>query len=114
MSLEKPVGELTDAELAAALEQRRAARGRRAKPSARVQRALEAIDKRREAVQALANLELPSGATWGEIEARYREFRQRFDPEKHRANPDRYRAAQELVAGLERAYQVLSDQRRGS
>lgn len=108
MSLSKPVHELTDGELEAELEKRRRARG--AQPvevSPRVQRALEALDKDREVQQAYANLELPRGARWSEIEARYREMLARFHPDKHRADPERYRAALDVVAGLTRAYQIL-------
>ena len=111
MSLEKPVHELTDAELEAELERRRRARGGHATPtgevSPRVQRALEAIEKDREVLQAYANLELPRTAKWGEVEARYREMLARFHPDKHRNDPDRYRVALDVVAGLTRAYQIL-------
>jgi DnaJ-class molecular chaperone len=109
MALSKPVHELTDAELEAELDRRRRARGVQsaADVSPRVQRALEAIEKDREVQQAYANLELPRGAKWGDVETRYRELLARFHPDKHRADPERYRAALDLVAGLTRAYQVL-------
>lgn len=110
MGLTKPVNELSDAELEAELQRRRHARGGGQAPvetSARVQRALDAIERDREVLQAYANLELPRGASWSEIEARYRELLARFHPDKHRADADRYRAALDVVAGLTRAYQVL-------
>lgn len=109
MTLTKPVHELTDTELAAELERRRRARGGQvaAEVSPRVQRALDAIEKDREVLQAYANLELPRGATWNDIETRYRELLARFHPDKHRADAERYRAALDVVAGLTRAYQIL-------
>lgn len=109
MTLTKPVHELTDAELDAELERRRRARGGQpsAEVSPRVQRALDAIEKDREVLQAYANLELGRGASWAEIETRYRELLARFHPDKHRADAERYRAALDVVAGLTRAYQVL-------
>ena len=110
MSLEKPVHELTDAELEAELDRRRRARGSTgatAEVSPRVQRALEAIEKDREVLQAYANLELPRTAKWGDVEARYRELLARFHPDKHRNDPERYRVALDVVAGLTRAYQIL-------
>ncbi len=107
MSLTKPVQDLSDAELDAELSRRRAARGRPKEPSARVQRALDAIESDRAVRQALANLELPSGASWDEIEARYRALLARFHPDKHRGDAERYRTALDVVAGLTRAYQVL-------
>lgn len=113
MSLGKPVHELSDAELDAELARRRLARraptagAGAGEVSPRVQRALDAIEKDREVMQAYANLELQRGATWTEIETRYRELLARFHPDKHRADPDRYRAALDVVAGLTRAYQVL-------
>ena len=109
MTLSKPVHELSDAELDSELERRRRARGGQpaADPSPRVARALEAVEKDREVLQAYANLELKRGAAWTEIETRYRELLARFHPDKHRADPERYRAALDVVAGLTRAYQVL-------
>ncbi|MBX7190649.1 MAG: DnaJ domain-containing protein [Sandaracinaceae bacterium] len=118
MALSKPVHELSDAELEAELERRRRARAGQAgsvasvqasgaEVSPRVQRALDAIEKDREVLQAYANLELSKGASWSEIETRYRELLARFHPDKHRADPERYRAALDVVAGLTRAYQVL-------
>jgi hypothetical protein len=108
MTLIKPVHELSDAELEAELDRRRRARGGPiAEPSPRVQRALDAIEKDREVLQAYANLELARGAKWSEIETRYRELLARFHPDKHRNDPERYRAALDVVAGLTRAYQVL-------
>ncbi len=108
MTLTKPVHELTDAELEAELDRRRRARGGTpTEVSPRVQRALEAIEKDREVLQAYANLELPRGASWSDIETRYREMLARFHPDKHRADAERYRAALDVVAGLTRAYQVL-------
>lgn len=104
----KPVESLSDRELEAELERRRAARGTVAEaPSPRVQRALEALDRDREVQQAFANLELPKTASWSEVEARYRELLARFHPDKHRSDPDRYKIALEVVGGLTRAYQVL-------
>ncbi len=109
MSLSKPVHELTDSELEVELERRRRARGGQTptEVSPRVQRALDALEKDREIVQAYANLELPRGAKWADVEAKYREMLARFHPDKHRADPDRYKAALDVVAGLTRAYQVL-------
>ncbi len=109
MPLSKPVNELSDAELDAELDRRRRARGGAAivEPSPRVQRALDAIEKDREVLQAYANLELQRTAKWSEIETRYRELLARFHPDKHRNDPERYRAALDVVAGLTRAYQVL-------
>lgn len=107
-TLSKPVHELSDAELEAELDKRRRARGGAGtEPSPRVQRALDALEKDREVLQAYANLELPRGAKWGDIETRYRELLARFHPDKHRNDPERYRAALDVVAGLTRAYQVL-------
>ncbi|MBN8610764.1 MAG: DnaJ domain-containing protein [Deltaproteobacteria bacterium] len=108
MTLSKPVAELSDAELEAELDRRRRARGGAVvEASPRVQRALDAIEKDREVLQAYANLELPRGAKWSDIEGRYRELLARFHPDKHRNDPERYRAALDVVAGLTRAYQVL-------
>ncbi|GAB4209764.1 MAG: hypothetical protein OHK0013_29550 [Sandaracinaceae bacterium] len=109
MGLSKPVHELSDAELEAELERRRRARGAQSggEVSSRVQRALEQMERDREVQQAYANLELPRGAKWADVEARYRELLARFHPDKHRSDPERYRTALEVVAGLTRAYQIL-------
>ncbi len=109
MTLTKPVHELSDVELDAELERRRRARGGQppAELSPRVQRALDALERDRELLQAYANLELPRSASWGDIETRYRELLARFHPDKHRTDAERYRAALDVVAGLTRAYQVL-------
>lgn len=112
MRLGKSVEELTDAELEAEIARRRAARrsvvGAASEgTSVDAPRAASALEHDRETLQAYANLELPRGASWPEVEARYRELLARFHPDKHRSDPDRYRIALDVAAGLTRAYQVL-------
>ena len=108
--------ELSDVELEEEIARRRTARlgavsavssATVTEPSARVQRALDALERDREVQQAYANLELSKNAPWADVEAKYRELLARFHPDKHRGDPDRYRAALDVVAGLTRAYQTL-------
>lgn len=111
---EKPLAEMTDAELEAERERRRRARAARGgsapkapTPGGRVARALEALAKERDVAQAYANLELKPGATLADVEKKYAELVERYSPEKHRQHPERFRAATELVAQLDRARTVL-------
>ncbi|MCS6856536.1 MAG: DnaJ domain-containing protein [Deltaproteobacteria bacterium] len=97
------VSELSDAELEAELERRRAKRGggfsfQSGSPSPGDERAIR---------QAYANLELPFGASWSEIENQYRALLARFHPDKYRSDPEKYRTALEVVAGITRAYTTL-------
>ena len=113
---EKPLAEMSDAELEDERERRRRARiarsGAVAEPPAggRVARALENLAKDREIAQAYANLELKPGATLAEVEKKFAELSARYSPDKHKGNPERHRAATELVAQLKRAHALLATQ----
>jgi hypothetical protein len=109
---DKPLSEMSDAELEAERERRRrvrAARGPTPEPPAggRVARALESLAKERDVAQAYANLELKPGASLADVEKKFAELSARYAPEKHKSNPDRFKAATELLTQLRKAHALL-------
>ncbi|MCS6798261.1 MAG: J domain-containing protein [Myxococcota bacterium] len=107
----RPLAEWTDAELAAELQRRRAARAaRRAESAGTVEGPAgtdEASAERRRIAQCYANLELPQGAPLERVQAAYRELVGRYHPDRHAGDPERHRAATELLRSLTEAYETL-------
>lgn len=117
--LARPVTELTDAELEAERERRRAARAERgiaalpdplgngAAPEGRVARALAAHERDRSLAQHYARLELEPGASREQIERKYTELRAKYDPSKFKKDPGKHQAATQLTAELEKSHRAL-------
>lgn len=59
-----------------------------------------------------AALELGPGASFNEVQRRYREMLEKYHPDKHAGDPDKHRAAIQLAQELTRAYQALSERLR--
>lgn len=104
---DKPLSELTDAELEEELMRRRRerARGRAAGRQPAARRSPE--DK--QLAQYYANLELEPGATREEIKRAYRELMRRFHPDKFLGEPDKHRSATELAQSLTEAYRKINE-----
>ena len=104
---DKPLSELSDAELEAELIRRRRARaqGRSAADAAGLGRRDGAPSPRRkQLLQYYANLELDPGASLADIKAAYRELMKRYHPDKHARDDAKHRAATELAQQLTTAY----------
>jgi hypothetical protein len=87
---DKPLAELTDAELSAELAARRARRGG-VIPTAK----------------HYASLELQEGASLDDIEKAYRRLRAKYEPFVTAADKERSQAAQSLLDALRTAYDAL-------
>jgi DnaJ-domain-containing protein 1 len=132
--LPKPLSEMSDRELEAELQRRRAARAARQGSPAPItdveRRMLERFERsergasgatggpgggmadavaRLDLAKHYAALELKPGATLAQVQRAFEELMARYDPDKHRASPDKHRAATQLVAELTRSYQILSE-----
>ena len=108
-SRDKPLSELTDAELEEELIRRRRARAaKRSKTSY-----THAADRNphspqnKQLSQYYANLELEPGASLDEVRRAYRELMNRYHPDKHIGDPERHKAATELAQSLSRAFDAL-------
>jgi len=121
---EKPLGELSDAELEEEILRRRreraAKRGGAAGDSAeRSEKSAPAPKAPRspqdqQIAQYYANLELPVGASLEDVRKQYREMMKRYHPDKHLGDPERHKAATALAQSLTRAYQALLDKLGGT
>jgi DnaJ-domain-containing protein 1 len=106
----KPLADLSDGELRAEAQRRRAlrSRGGQGSPSdpapAPPSQPGEPPPQVR---QWYANLEVPVGADRGAVEAAYERLARRYDPERHRGDADKHRAALDLTRSLTRAYRGL-------
>jgi DnaJ-class molecular chaperone len=89
---EKPLAELTDAELAAELTERRRLRGAPI---------LTGYTKQ------YASLELADGATLAEVESAYERLRAKYEPFANGGDAQRSAAAKQLLDGLKSAYDAL-------
>ena len=111
----KPLGELTDAELRDELERRRRRRGYAA-PEPERGEAERAPDARPapgwKVRQWYRNLELRPGASREEVEEAYRRLLRKYDPDRYEDGEKR-RAAVKLAAGLGEAYYGLIDHFEG-
>lgn len=101
----KPISALSDRELEREVEARRRARRRGTKSSGHsaARRPAPGADQVR---KYLANLELEPGATKAEIDDRYLELLDRYDPERQ-SDPAKKKVAEELTAKLRDAYDGL-------
>jgi DnaJ-domain-containing protein 1 len=99
---DKPLSELTDAELQEELQRRRRRRGY--SPERSSARAAPGWKVR----QWYRNLELKPGASRAEVEEAYERLSQKYDPDRY-DDEDKRRAAIKLVAGLGEAYYGLLD-----
>ena len=104
---DKPLSELTDAELEEELIRRRRerARGRSAGRAASSRRSPQ--DK--QLAQYYANLELEPGATRDDIKKAYRDLMRKFHPDKFLDDPEKHRSATELAQSLTEAYRKLNE-----
>lgn len=105
---DKPLSELTDAELQRELLERRRRRGYTPgrEPATQPPRRSTGIPGWK-VRQWYRNLELAPGATSAEVEAAYEALMARYDPKKHAGNPEKHRAAMKLAAGLQEAHEGL-------
>ncbi len=101
---EKPLSELSDAELEEELLRRR--RERAQKRGGKVDRR-DVSPQQKQTEQWYANLELEPGATLDDVKQAYRELMRKYHPDKHLGDPDRHKAATELAQSLTDAYQAL-------
>lgn len=116
---QKPLGELSDAELEEELIRRRRARASRRSGGASPEESSAPETRPRsgampsrspqeqQVTQYYANLELSPGATLDEVRKAYRELMKRYHPDKHLGDPERHKAATELAQSLTRAYTAL-------
>jgi DnaJ-domain-containing protein 1 len=117
---QKPLSELTDAELEEELLRRRRERAAKrgasgasssgASAASDVQRAAPPRSRSPEEQQLhqyYANLELAPGASLDAVRRAYRELMSRYHPDKHLGDPERHKAATELAQSLTRAYSAL-------
>ena len=95
---QKPLADLSDAELEEELRSRRLQRLERLAAGSGVDRAV---------AQYYANLELKPGASLDEVQRAYDALAARYDPSKHASDPQRHKAALELLESLKRAYDAL-------
>ena len=106
---DKPLSELTDAELARELQRRRNARGYRAGSNER-QSAPRTSSGRIPGWKArewLRALELGPRASFEEVEAAYQRLTQRYDPGKYEHDQAKHRDATRVVTRLREAYSGL-------
>jgi DnaJ-class molecular chaperone len=89
---QKPLAELTDAELAAELTERRRLRGAPL---------ITGFTKQ------YASLELADGATLAEVESAYERLRAKYEPFVNGGDAHRSQAAKQLLDGLRGAYDAL-------
>jgi len=111
---DKPLAELSDAELEAELERRRRARGlgggggtRRRTPGTR--RGVRRRSGRHpgwKVRQWYRNLELEPGASRDEVELAYVRLSEKYHPDRHDTD-DKKRLARQLAAGLREAYRGI-------
>jgi DnaJ-domain-containing protein 1 len=101
---EKPLSELSDAELEEELLRRRRQRARRR--GGKVDRQ-DVSPQQKQTEQWYANLELEPGATLDDVKQAYRELMRKYHPDKHLGDPARHKAATELAQSLTDAYQAL-------
>lgn len=110
---DKPLSELTDAELEEELARRRRARGYSADrgASAPARRSSESGGGAPgwKVRQWYRNLELKPGASRAEVEDAYAKLMKRYDPDQYEDDEEKRRAAIRLVAGLGEAYYGLVD-----
>jgi DnaJ-domain-containing protein 1 len=118
---QKPLSELTDAELEEELLRRRreraAKRGNASTAGASAAGASVAgasvagprsrSPEEQQLHQYYANLELAPGASLDAVRRAYRELMSRYHPDKHLGDPERHKAATELAQSLTRAYTAL-------
>ena len=118
---QKPLSELTDAELEEELLRRRreraAKRGSASTAGASAAGASAAgasaagprsrSPEEQQLHQYYANLELAPGASLDAVRRAYRELMSRYHPDKHLGDPERHKAATELAQSLTRAYTAL-------
>ena len=103
----KPLSELTDAELEEELLRRRRARAQRT--GQKPERGREADNPRLKQIsQYYANLELQPGASLEDVKRAYRELMKKFHPDRHSGDPERHKAATELAQSLTAAYKALT------
>jgi DnaJ-domain-containing protein 1 len=106
---DKPLRDLSDAELEEELIRRRRARAsRRSKgtytqPDDRNPRS----PQNKQIAQYYANLELEPGASLDEVRKAYRDLMTVYHPDKHIGDPERHKAATELAQSLTRAFDAL-------
>ncbi len=101
---EKPLSELSDAELEEELLRRRRQRAQRR--GGKVDRQ-NLSPQQKQVEQWYANLELEPGATLDEVKQAYRELMRKYHPDKHLGDPARHKAATALAQSLTDAYQSL-------
>jgi DnaJ-domain-containing protein 1 len=105
----KPLSELTDAELEEELLRRRRARAQRTGHRPERGREREADNPRLKQIgQYYANLELQPGASLEDVKRAYRELMKKFHPDRHAGDPERHKAATELAQSLTEAYKALT------
>jgi DnaJ-class molecular chaperone len=102
---QKPLHELSDAELENELLRRRRDRAERRGRPAKSDPAVS--PQKKQLAQCYANLELEEGATLDQVKSAYRELMRKYHPDKHLGDPDRHKAATELAQSLTQAYQTL-------
>jgi DnaJ-domain-containing protein 1 len=64
-----------------------------------------------ERARALSVLELPAGASGEEIRSAYRRLCRRYHPDRFESDPGKCRAANELLAEINAAYELLRGER---
>ncbi len=112
---QKPLADLSDAELEEELLRRRRERAARRAPApggagaepARGVTARPRSPEEQQLHQCYANLELSPGASLDAVKRAYRELMGRYHPDKHLGDPERHKAATELAQSLTRAYTAL-------
>ena len=119
---DKPLKELSDAELERELRRRRRARGHSGGAGAGRAEGAREQEGRRGASrgtpgwkvrQWYRDLELEPGASLAAVEEAYERLLARYDPDKHADDPEKHRAAVKLAAGLGESYYALRDHLRG-
>lgn len=107
---DKPLRELSDAELEDELLRRRRSRakGRSDADAAGLGREKSPSPRRKQLLQYYANLELEPGATTADVKAAYKSLMKKYHPDKHGEDEARHRSATELAQQLTRAYQALT------
>jgi DnaJ-domain-containing protein 1 len=115
---QKPLSELTDAELEEELLRRRRERAAKrgaagasgangATEPSRTTATRPRSPEEQQLHQYYANLELAPGASLDAVRRAYRELMSRYHPDKHLGDPERHKAATELAQSLTRAYSAL-------
>ena len=104
---DRPLADLSDAELEEELLRRRRERAaRRATGGAPEPKDADSPQKK-QISQYYANLELRPGASLEDVRTAYRELMRRYHPDKHLGDPERHRAATALAQSLTGAYHAL-------